>query len=88
MRFNLLTVCLAFVIMATLVAAKIKGKVKWFDEAKGFGFITPDNGEKDVFVHFSAINSNGFKTLAEGQRVEFDILDGAKGPSAANVIAS
>ncbi|WP_049610677.1 transcription antiterminator/RNA stability regulator CspE, partial [Yersinia massiliensis] len=50
--------------------SKIKGSVKWFNESKGFGFITPEDGSKDVFVHFSAIASNGFKTLAEGQRVE------------------
>ncbi len=67
--------------------SKIKGNVKWFNESKGFGFITPEDGSKDVFVHFSAIVSNGFKTLAEGQRVEFEITDGAKGPSAANVIS-
>jgi CspA family cold shock protein len=64
--------------------SKIKGNVKWFNESKGFGFITPEDGSKDVFVHFSAIQSNGFKTLAEGQRVEFEITNGAKGPSAAN----
>ncbi|WP_063843863.1 transcription antiterminator/RNA stability regulator CspE [Enterobacter hormaechei] len=67
--------------------SKIKGNVKWFNESKGFGFITPEDGSKDVFVHFSAIQSNGFKTLAEGQCVEFEITNGAKGPSAANVIA-
>lgn len=50
--------------------AKIKGQVKWFNESKGFGFITPADGSKDVFVHFSAIEGNGFKTLAEGQNVE------------------
>ncbi len=61
--------------------------VKWFNESKGFGFITPEDGSKDVFVHFSAIQTNGFKTLAEGQRVEFEITNGAKGPSAANVTA-
>ncbi len=60
--------------------SKIKGNVKWFNESKGFGFITPEDGSKDVFVHFSAIQSNGFKTLAEGQRVEFEITNGAKGP--------
>lgn len=58
--------------------SKIKGSVKWFNESKGFGFITPEDGSKDVFVHFSAIASNGFKTLAEGQRVEFEITQGAK----------
>ena len=67
--------------------SKIKGNVKWFNESKGFGFITPEDGSKDVFVHFSAIQSNGFKTLAEGQRVEFEVPHGAKGNSAANVIA-
>ena len=66
--------------------SKIKGSVKWFNESKGFGFITPEDGSKDVFVHFSAISSNGFKTLAEGQRVEFEIINSAKGTSAANVI--
>ncbi len=65
----------------------IKGQVKWFNETKGFGFITPDDGSKDVFVHFSAIQGNGFKTLAEGQQVQFDLTDGAKGPSATNVNA-
>jgi len=66
--------------------SKIKGSVKWFNESKGFGFITPEDGSKDVFVHFSAIQSNGFKTLNEGQQVEFEITEGAKGPSAANVM--
>jgi CspA family cold shock protein len=65
----------------------IKGQVKWFNESKGFGFITPVDGSKDVFVHFSAIQDQGFKTLAEGQNVQFSIENGAKGPSAANVIA-
>ena len=60
------------------------GTVKWFDSAKGFGFITSDEGN-DVFVHFSAILSNGFKTLEEGQKVTFEVVDGAKGPQAANV---
>ena len=60
------------------------GKVKWFNETKGFGFIEQDSGP-DVFVHFSAIGGNGFKTLAEGQAVEFDVQTGQKGPQAANV---
>ena len=63
------------------------GKVKWFNESKGFGFITTDEG-KDVFVHFSAIQENGFKTLSEGQAVNFDVVDGPKGPQAANVTKS
>ncbi|WP_431271222.1 transcription antiterminator/RNA stability regulator CspE [Dankookia sp. P2] len=62
-----------------------RGKVKWFNEAKGFGFITPDDGTKDVFVHFSAIAGSGFKVLAEGQPVQFEVTNGAKGPAAANV---
>lgn len=63
------------------------GTVKWFNEAKGFGFITPDDGSKDVFVHFSAIASDGFRTLAEGSQVSFDVEDGPKGPQATNVQA-
>ena len=63
------------------------GTVKWFNESKGFGFITPDDGSKDVFVHFSAIASEGFRTLAEGQQVSFDVEDGPKGPQAINVKA-
>jgi CspA family cold shock protein len=66
---------------------KITGLVKWFNADKGFGFITPQDGSKDVFVHFSAIQSSDFKTLDEGQNVEFSIENGAKGPSAVNVIA-
>lgn len=62
-----------------------KGKVKWFNDAKGYGFIEQDAGE-DVFVHFTAIRSDGFKTLAEGQEVEFEVQDGAKGPQASNVM--
>ena len=61
------------------------GTVKWFNDAKGFGFITPEHGEKDVFVHFSAIQAGGFKSLAEGQRVSFEVTDGPKGPQAINV---
>ncbi len=63
------------------------GKVKWFDESKGYGFITPDDGSKDCFVHYSAIqNENSFKTLAEGDAVQFDVVQADKGPSAENVI--
>jgi CspA family cold shock protein len=64
--------------------ARINGTVKWFNDAKGFGFIQRDGGP-DVFVHYSAIQSNGFKSLAEGDKVEFEIVDGQKGPQAANV---
>lgn len=60
------------------------GTVKWFNAEKGYGFITVDGGE-DVFVHFSAINAEGFKSLDEGQRVEFEIIEGDKGPQASNV---
>ncbi|MXP50133.1 cold-shock protein [Pantoea sp. Eser] len=63
---------------------KMIGLVKWFDAGKGFGFISPQNGSKDVFVHFSAIQGSDYKTLDEGQQVEFTIEYGAKGPSAAN----
>ncbi len=65
---------------------KIIGTVKWFNESKGFGFIAPQDGSPDVFVHYSAIQSNSFRTLAEGQRVEFSTQAGQKGPSAVNVV--
>ena len=62
------------------------GTVKWFNESKGFGFITQDNGGPDVFVHFSAIQSAGFKVLKEGQKVTFDVTNGPKGLQASNVV--
>ncbi|QDY43763.1 transcription antiterminator/RNA stability regulator CspE [Candidatus Pantoea soli] len=68
------------------MSGKMLGIVKWFNAEKGFGFISPENGSKDVFVHFSAIQGNDFRTLDEGQKVEFSVQDGPKGPSAANVV--
>lgn len=64
----------------------MKGKVKWFNDQKGYGFITPDDGSADVFVHHTAIQSDGFRSLAENQAVEFDVLQTDKGPKAANVV--
>ena len=61
------------------------GTVKWFNESKGFGFISPEDGSKDVFVHFSSIASDGFRTLADGQQVTFDVENGPKGPQAVKV---
>ena len=62
------------------------GTVKWFNDSKGYGFLTRDDGEKDVFVHHSAIQGEGFKSLIEGQRVELDVVQGQKGPAAENVV--
>ncbi|HHF2910583.1 TPA: cold-shock protein [Vibrio alginolyticus] len=64
---------------------KTTGSVKWFNETKGFGFITPDNGGADLFVHFRSISGEGFKTLSEGQKVSFNVEQGNKGPQADNV---
>ena len=63
-----------------------KGTIKWFSDQKGYGFITPEGGKKDVFVHYSALQGEGFKTLAEGEQVSFDITDGPKGEQATNVV--
>ena len=62
------------------------GVVKWFNDGKGYGFITPDEGEKDCFVHYSAIQGDGFRSLKEGERVEFEMVQGDKGPAAENVV--
>ena len=64
----------------------VQGTIKWFSDQKGYGFITPEGGKKDVFVHFSALQGEGFKTLSEGQRVSFDITQGPKGEQAENVV--
>ena len=64
----------------------MSGTVKWFNDSKGYGFLTRDDGEIDVFVHHSAIQGTGFKSLSEGERVEFDVVQGQKGPAAENVV--
>jgi CspA family cold shock protein len=71
-----------FIVMEFYMAT---GTVKWFNDSKGFGFITPDGGGEDLFAHFSAIQSKGFKSLKEGQRVTFDVTDGPKGKQASNI---
>ncbi len=65
---------------------RMTGTVKWFNDSKGFGFITPESGTKDLFVHHSAIQSEGFKSLTEGEKVEFEIVQGEKGPAAEKVV--
>jgi len=80
-------ICLGTVFTENKVSRRnkmLKGKVKWFDAKKGYGFISQDDGN-DVFVHFSALNMDGFRTLEEGQEVEFEVQNGTKGPQAANV---
>ncbi len=84
-------VCLVLLILLIFEYRKFlmaTGIVKWFNDAKGFGFITPDEGGEDLFAHFSAINMEGFKTLKEGQRVSFDVTTGPKGKQAANIQAA
>lgn len=66
----------------------MSGKVKWFSDSKGYGFITPDGGGKDVFVHHTAIQKEGFRSLTEGERVDFEVVEGPKGSQAANVIVN
>jgi CspA family cold shock protein len=68
-----------------MAADRMTGTVKWFNGEKGFGFATPDDGGKDVFVHYSAIQMNGYRNLDEGDRIEFDLEEGEKGPKAVNV---
>ncbi len=65
---------------------RVTGTVKWFNDEKGFGFLTREDGEKDVFCHHTAIQSDGFRSLSEGERVEFDVVQGQKGPAAENVV--
>ena len=74
-------------VVATRVRGEVMstGTVKWFNDAKGYGFITPDEGGEDLFAHFSAIQMNGFKTLKEGQKVSFEIVQGPKGKQASNI---
>ena len=69
------------------MADPVIGTVKWFNREKGYGFITREDGEKDVFVHYNAIQGDGFRNLDEGQRVQFEVEQGPKGPSAANVVS-
>jgi CspA family cold shock protein len=84
--FKLLQAQIFFLIGKT--ASMATGTVKWFNDAKGYGFITPDDGGEDLFAHFSAIQMNGFKTLKEGQKVQFEVTQGPKGKQASNIQAA
>ncbi len=84
--FKLLLLYVNLINFWRFLVVRITGTVKWFNSKKGFGFITRDDGQGDVFVHFSAIQSRGFKTLEEGQKVEFEISKDEKGPKATNVV--
>jgi cold shock protein len=77
---------LAFRTIQKVGDKRVKGKVKWFSDQKGYGFLAKDDGSGDVFVHFSSITGEGYKTLAEGDAVEFEVVDSDKGPKAANVV--
>lgn len=79
--------CFSYILLDERSWYMPQGTVKWFNSEKGFGFITPDDGSKDLFVHYSEIRSNGFRTLDEGQRVEFEVGQGDKGPAATGVTA-
>ena len=83
--FDSPTEALYLIDIGVFFMAMASGSVKWFNDSKGFGFIQRDGDDRDIFVHYTAIQGDGFKTLAEGQRVEFDLVDGPKGPLATNV---
>ena len=85
MLYNYLGIAICYIQISKGVTLNMTGKVKWFNAEKGYGFISTEDG-KDVFVHYSQINSDGYKTLDEGQAVEFEINDGPKGPQATNVV--
>jgi len=85
---HVISIYVLFLIIFLRFTSMATGTVKWFNDSKGFGFIAPDDGGSDVFVHFSAIAADGFRTLAEGQKVSFEVEDGPKGPQAKDVNAA